>query len=236
MNKRASRTPARLHALRLAFPPVVTLVLVVLTEWIARGSLTVDTLTQYIFPHAEAYLLAWALLFLIWLTVDWLTRFAPLATLIAAILGCVPAAVDFYTLQLRGEPFLPWDLAQVSEAAGVASAAGIHIQTSMVVSIVLILLLIVASFFLYRGRKKLNWKPRALGVAASAAAICGLLFGVFLQPAVTQAIGILPDAWMQDRYYRYYGVTTSFLTNLTNLEISKPVSYTHLTLPTKRIV
>lgn len=225
MKKRASRTPARLHALRLAFPPVVTLVLVVLTEWIARGSLTVDTLTQYIFPHAEAYLLAWALLFLIWLTVDWLTRFAPLATLIAAIFGCVPAAVDFYTLQLRGEPFLPWDLAQVSEAAGVASAAGIHIQTSMVVSIVLILLLLVASFFLYRGRKKLNWKPRVLGVAASAAAVCGLLFGVFLQPAVTQAIGILPDAWMQDRYYRYYGVTTSFLTNLTNLEISKPDDY-----------
>lgn len=225
MNKRASRTPAWLHTLRLAFPPVVTLVLVVLTEWIARGSLTVDTLTQYIFPHVEAYLLAWALLFLIWLTVDWLTRFAPLATLIAAILGCVPAAVDFYTLQLRGEPFLPWDLAQVSEAAGVASAAGIHIQTSMVVSIVIILLLLVASFFLYRGRKKLNWKPRVLGVAASAAAICGLLFGVFLQPAVTQAIGILPDAWMQDRYYRYYGVTTSFLTNLTNLEISKPDDY-----------
>ena len=75
MNKCASRTPAWLHALRLAFPPVVTLVLVVLTEWIARGSLTVDTLTQYIFPHAEAYLLAWALLFLIWLMVDWLTRF-----------------------------------------------------------------------------------------------------------------------------------------------------------------
>ena len=225
MNKRASRTPAWLHTLRLAFPPVVILVLVVLTEWIARGSLTVDTLTQYIFPHAEAYLLAWALLFLIWLMVDWLTRFAPLATLIAAILGWVPAAVDFYTLQLRGEPFLPWDLAQVSEAAGVASAAGIHIQTSMVVSIVIILLLLVASFFLYRGRKKLNWKPRVLGFAASAAAVCGLLFGVFLQPAVTQAIGILPDAWMQDRYYRYYGVTTSFLTNLTNLEISKPDDY-----------
>ena len=225
MNKRASRTPAWLHTLRLAFPPVVTLVLVVLTEWIARGSLTVDTLTQYIFPHAEAYLLAWALLFLIWLMVDWLTRFAPLATLIAAILGCVPAAVDFYTLQLRGEPFLPWDLAQVSEAAGVASAAGIHIQTSMVVSIVIILLLLVASFFLYCGRKKLNWKPRVLGFAASAAAVCGLLFGVFLQPAVTQAIGILPDAWMQDRYYRYYGVTTSFLTNLTNLEIAKPDDY-----------
>ncbi len=30
---------------------------------------------------------------------------------------------------------------------------------------------------------------------------------------------------MQDRYYRYYGVITSFLTNLTNLEIDKPEEY-----------
>ena len=161
-----------------------------------------------------AYLLAWAMLFLSWLAVDWLTRFAPLATLLAAVLGCAPAAVNFYTLQLRGEPFLPWDLMQVSEAAGVAAAAGIHIQTSMVVSIVIIVLLVVVSFFLYRGRQKLNWKPRVAGFLASAAATCGLLFGVFLQPAVTQAIGIVPDAWMQDRYYRYYGVIQDLVDSL----------------------
>ena len=211
-------TPLSLHGLRLLFPPLATLGILFLTEWIARGSLTGETFTQYIFPHAEAYLLAWAMLFLSWLAVDWLTRFAPLATLLAAVLGCAPAAVNFYTLQLRGEPFLPWDLMQVSEAAGVAAAAGIHIQTSMVVSIVIIVLLVVVSFFLYRGRQKLNWKPRVAGFLASAAATCGLLFGVFLQPAVTQAIGIVPDAWMQDRYYRYYGVITRFLTNLTNLQ------------------
>ena len=68
-----------------------------------------------------------------------------------AVLGCVPCAVNFYTLQLRGEPFLPWDLAQVSEAAGVASAAGIKIQTSMIVTIVVELALTVGSFFLFRG-------------------------------------------------------------------------------------
>lgn len=44
---------------------------------------------------------------------------------------------------------------QVSEAAGVASAAGIHIQTSMIVSLVLAALLTVGAFFLYRGRQKL---------------------------------------------------------------------------------
>ena len=161
---------------------------------------------------------------------DWLTRFAPLATLLTAFLGCVPAAVDFYTLQLRGEPFLPWDLTQISEAAGVASAAGIPIQTSMVVSLILVAALTVGSFFLYKGRNKSGWKLRAAGTLAGAAAVCGMIFGVFLQPSVTEAVGIVPDAWMQDRYYRYYGVTTSFLTNLTNLEISKPEGYSEETV------
>ena len=225
MLKQTKRTPVSLHAMRLVFPPMATLIVLLLTEWIARGALNADIFAQYIFPHAEAYLLAWALLFLLWLSIDWLTRFAPLAMLLTAVLGCVPAAVNFYTLQLRGEPFLPWDLMQVSEAAGVASAAGIHIQTSMIVSLVLAALLTVGAFFLYRGRQKLPWVRRLGGFAASAAVTCGMLFGVFLQPTVTQAIGIQPDAWMQDRYYRYYGVITSFLTNLTNLEITKPETY-----------
>ena len=225
MKHHSKAVPVWLHGARLLFPPAATLLFLVLTEWIARGTLNADTFLQYISPHAEAYLLAWGLLFLVWLALDWLTRFAPLATLLSALLGCLPATVDFYTLQLRGEPFLPWDLAQVSEAAGVASAAGIHIQTSMILSAVLVLVLTVGSFFLYRGRQKLPWVRRLAGFAASTAAACALVFGVFLQPAVTQALGILPDAWMQGRYYRYYGVVTSFLTNLTNLEIDKPESY-----------
>ena len=121
-----------------------------------------------------------------WELLDWVLRIPPLATLGMAVLGCAPCAVNFYTMQLRGEPFLPWDLMQVSEAAGVASAAGLKLQTSMVVSIVLVLALTVASFFVYRGRLRQRWLPRLAGTGASAAALCLLIFGVYLQPAVTQ--------------------------------------------------
>ena len=219
------KTPKPLLAARMAFPLAASLITVLLGEWIARGALTADTVTSFIFPHAEAYLLAWLFLFLIWLLLDWIFRLPPLSTLGMAVLGCVPCAVNFYTLQLRGEPFLPWDLAQVSEAAGVASAAGIKIQTSMIVTAVVELALMAGSFFLYRGRHKQRWLPRVAGSAATAAALCLLIFGVYLQPAVCQAIGIVPDAWMQDRYYRYYGVVTGFMTNLSNLEIDKPDGY-----------
>ena len=224
------KTPKPLLAARMAFPLAASLITVLLGEWIARGALTADTVTSFIFPHAEAYLLAWLFLFLIWLLLDWIFRLPPLSTLGMAVLGCVPCAVNFYTLQLRGEPFLPWDLAQVSEAAGVASAAGIKIQTSMIVTAVVELALMAGSFFLYRGRHKQRWLPRVAGSAATAAALCLLIFGVYLQPAVCQAIGIVPDAWMQDRYYRYYGVVTGFMTNLSNLEIDKPDGYSEETV------
>ena len=219
------KTPKPLLVARMAFPLAASLITVLLGEWIARGALTADTVTSFIFPHAEAYLLAWLFLFLVWLLLDWIFRLPPLSTLGMAVLGCVPCAVNFYTLQLRGEPFLPWDLAQVSEAAGVASAAGIKIQTSMIVTVVVELALMAGSFFLYRGRHKQRWLPRVAGSAATAAALCLLIFGVYLQPAVCQAVGIVADPWMQDRYYRYYGVVTGFMTNLSNLEIDKPDSY-----------
>ena len=207
------------------FPPLAALVFLALTEWVARGELTAETWAEYIRPHYESYVLSWLLLALIWAVVDAVTRLAPLATLAAGGAGLIPAAVNFYTLQLRGEPFLPWDLTQVEEAAGVAAAAGLKVQPSMVWAGAALLALTVLSFFLYRRRGRPVLPVRLAGIAASVAALLALVFGVFLQPAVTQSFGIYPDAWMQDRYYRWYGVITGFMTNLTNLEIDAPEDY-----------
>ena len=207
------------------FPPLAALVFLALTEWVARGELTAETWAEYIRPHYESYVLSWLLLALIWAVVDAVTRLAPLATLAAGCAGLVPATVNFYTLQLRGEPFLPWDLTQVEEAAGVAAAAGLKVQPSMVWAGGVLLVLTVLSFFLYRRRGRPVLSVRLAGIAASVAALLALVFGVFLQPAVTQSFGIYPDAWMQDRYYRWYGVITGFMTNLTNLEIDAPEDY-----------
>ncbi len=207
------------------FPLAASLLFLALTEWVARGELTGEVWSSYILPHLSSYLLAWAFLFLVWLAVDGVTRLAPLATFLAGCTGLVPAAVNFYTLQLRGEPFLPWDLTQIKEASGVASAAGIEIQPSMACSAALLLALTALSIPLYRSRPRWTLPFRLAGAAASVLALAALVFGVYLQPAVTQWLGIYPDAWMQDRYYRWYGVITGFMTNLTNLEIDEPEGY-----------
>ena len=132
------------------FPPLAAGIFLVLTEWVARGEWTPEIWTEYIRPHYESYILSWMLLALIWAVVDTVTRLAPLATFVSGCAGLVPAAVNFYTLQLRGEPFLPWDLTQVKEAAGVAAAAGLKVQPGMVWAGGALLALTVLSHFLYR--------------------------------------------------------------------------------------
>lgn len=49
MLKQTKRTPVSLHAVRLMFPPMATLIVLLLTEWIARGTLNADIFAQYIF-------------------------------------------------------------------------------------------------------------------------------------------------------------------------------------------
>ena len=101
MNPRQKAASLAVQLARGLFPAAATLVLLVLTEWVARGELTGETWAEYIHPHIESYLLSWLFLLLIWIAADTLTRLAPLATLAAGAAGLVPAAVNFYTLQLR---------------------------------------------------------------------------------------------------------------------------------------
>ena len=81
------KTPKPLLALRMVFPLAASLIVLLVGEGIARGSLSADVFASFIFPHIGAYLLAWLLLFLVWLLLDWVFRCPPLSTLGMAVLG-----------------------------------------------------------------------------------------------------------------------------------------------------
>ena len=87
------KTPKPLLALRMVFPLAASLIVLLLGEGIARGSLSADVFASFIFPHIGAYLLAWLLLFLVWLLLDWVFRCPPLSTLGMAVLGCAPLSL-----------------------------------------------------------------------------------------------------------------------------------------------
>ena len=193
------------------------------TEWIQRGTLE-NLWVKYIQYHEEAFLAAGILLWLVYELVFSLTRWHPLAVLVTGCVGCIPATVTFFKLQLRSEPFFPWDLAQVSEAADVASAAGLTMQNSMTATLLIFAMLIYVAFWIPVPKRRWYWRvPGTVLFAAAAAALIG---GVFLDSERSQSeLRVTPDMWNQARYYRNYGVITAFLTNIQTLQIQQPANY-----------
>ena len=207
----------------LAYSLLTAALALLCTEWIQRGTLE-NLWVKYIQYHEEAFLAAGILLWLVYGLVFSLTRWHPLAVLVTGCVGCIPATVTFFKLQLRSEPFFPWDLAQVSEAADVAGAAGLTMQNSMTMTLLIFAMLIYVAFWIPVPKRRWYWRvPGTVLFAAAAAALVG---GVFLDSERSQSeLRVTPDMWNQARYYRNYGVITAFLTNIQTLQIQQPANY-----------
>ena len=207
----------------LAYSVLTAALALLCTEWIQRGTLQ-DLWSKYISYHEESFFAAGLLLWLIYGFVFALTRWHPLAVLVTGCAGCIPATVTFFKLQLRSEPFFPWDLAQASEAADVVGTAGLSMQYSMAAALLIFAMLIYIAFWLPVPKRRWFW--RIPGAVLFAGAAAGLVGGVFLSPERSQSVlKVTPDMWYQARYYRNYGVITGFLTNIQTLKIDQPENY-----------
>lgn len=209
--------------------PIVATVTLLCTEWIHRGSLSASFWTDNFLPHFGSFACSWLLILCTYLFLANLTRLPALAVLVCGAGGCIPATVTYFKLKLRGEPFFPWDLSQGTEAADVVGKAGLELQTSMWVSALIILALAVFACLVPRPRGGAVWQF-ILSWAAPGAGGLALLFLVFLSPTGSRMVGIVPDMWMQNRYYRNYGVIAGFLTNIQNLEVDEPEDYSEETV------
>lgn len=195
-------------------------------EWVHRDTLDADFWQSRFLPHIESFVLGWLLLVLFYVFLSQLSGLHWLATLLTGAVSIVPGVITRFKLEMRGEPFLPWDLTQVGDFAGVAGRVTLSPTAAMYGAAVIFAVLLAVSCFLrlpYPRAARWRWRGAAAGV--SGALCCLLIFGVCLNPGASLAIGIVPDMWMQDRYYKNYGVIAGFLTNLQALDIEKPDDY-----------
>lgn len=198
----------------------------VLMEWIHRDALDADFWQNRFLPHCQGFMLGWLMLVLLYVFLSQASGLHWPATLVTGAVSILPGVITRLKLELRGEPFLPWDLTQIEDLMGVAGHMKISPTSPMLVSAAVFAVLLAASCLLRlpyppaaRGRRRL------VGSAVSGALLCFALFGVCLRPGATLALGIVPDMWMQDRYYKNYGILTGFATNLQVLDIEKPEDY-----------
>lgn len=233
MKKREQRAlPAAFAKLRASFwlnivwSVLTPTVFFVTTEWIHRDALDADFWQQRFLPHWQGFLLGWLLLVLLYVLTSRLSGLHWPATLLTGAISNIPGVITRLKLEMRGEPFLPWDLTQIGDFAGVAGRVKLSPTAPMVCSAVIFTVLLLGSCFLRLPYPHaVRWRRRGAVSAVSGILFCLLLAGTCQSPGMTLALGIVPDMWMQDRYYKNYGVITGFLTNLQVLDIEKPEDY-----------
>lgn len=208
------------------FSVVVPTVTLVTLEWIHRTSLDENFFTSYFEKYYPSYILAWLLLFFVYLLILGITGCHPAATGIVGVVGNLFGIVCYYKLVMRSEPFLPWDLSQIEDLTAISGNVSFTVPRTIIISGIIFLVLFAASFFVrlpYKHSHKL-----IIRLIMSVVSLLGsgvIVFGIYLVPSVCAWFNIYPDSWMQDRYYRNYGVITGFMTNLTLLDISEPQDY-----------
>mgnify|MGYP007121800578 CR=1 FL=1 len=116
-----------------------------------------------------------------------------LATLLTGIISNVPGTVTYFKLEMRGEPFLPWDITQVGDFAGVAGKVELDIQPTMLWTLAIFLVLLAASCFLRMPyRKETRWRWRIGSAAVSGFLWCLLVFGVYLNAPCVNFSAFIP--------------------------------------------
>ncbi|MEG2165676.1 MAG: LTA synthase family protein [Ruthenibacterium sp.] len=223
-NKIIKRDAWWLNVLAVVLIPTIFLLTM---EWIHRGTLLKDFWSECFAPHWTAFFLEWLFLLFVYLLFLGLTGRHWPAVLASGFISNIPGAVTWFKLQMRGEPFLPWDFSQIEDLMGVADKVKLKIEPSMLWTLGIFMVLFIGSFWIrtpYKTRKS-RIIARICTTIGAAFALCVLVFCVYLQPSVTQKMGIHSDMWMQDRYYRNHGVITGFITNLVVLNIAQPEGY-----------
>lgn len=195
-------------------------------EWIHRDALDADFWQNRFWPHYRGFLLGWLALVLLYVLISRLFGRHWPAVLVTGAVSLIPGVITRFKLEMRGEPFLPWDLTQIDDFAGVAGRITLSPTKPMIISAVIFVVLLAVSCFLRLPYPRaVRWIWRGAVSAVSGVLLCLVVFGACLQPNISLALGIVPDMWMQDRYYKNYGIITGFLTNLQVLDIEKPDDY-----------
>ena len=214
------------------FSLLVPLVTLITLEWIARGTLaaldTKDGFFQSLLSRSTSFLLTYLLFLFIYVFISQLSGRHIIATIIVGLLGNIPAVITYYKLEMRGEPFYPWDFNQAGDFFSIQSSIEFAIPASIITTCIVFALLLALAYFIKIPKLengKSNWFSRLYLSGTSLVLCLLLLFGVYLNFPITNLLKIQRDQWRQDRNYRMNGVVTGFLLNAQQMQIGKPENY-----------
>lgn len=183
-----------------------------------------DTL-NYIFCQTPNFLKSYILIFLVYCLILSLGK-VWIPTSILGIFCFIFALLNYFKIQYRQEPLLPWDIYSISEASSILPSLNLKISLINIVILILIILTIKISFKF--PNIYIEIKRKFLGFAT-----------IFLISLTSLSIYInciyinaneWPDTWFRIEYYKQNGLLNSFIYNFRYLSIDKPEEYSQSTI------
>ena len=208
-----SRKKALYSVLILLLSPIAAFQCV---EWFTHNPWTIMTFKVFL----------WNVLFyeMVYLLLFFLTGSIRIACLTGSFLFLVIGLGNYFVVEFRSAPIVPWDIYSVRTAASVAENYDYTLSLQAGICLGIFVLLLVLAFFARWKPQRFRW-PLRLGLSALT---CVLMAGYTVRLHDTAFIKSMKlDNTLFTPYYmsRKNGFTTAFLMDLKYLKVSEPEGY-----------
>lgn len=209
-------------AISLWFLLLVPLICTITVEWINDSDL-----------FHKFNIVRWAGNYLCNLALFWvlyaITRRINITVIAASLISIVFGIANYYTLEIRGLPVLPWDFSSIATAMGVAGGYDYNITFPMACTALVFFVLFIFSCKMGFRNKKESPKNIAAERIISASFAAFLLVAL-LPMDLLGNMGISVWPWNQKASTSMIGVPANFFGNLQFVLVEKPDNYSKQTV------
>ncbi|MCI8465508.1 MAG: LTA synthase family protein [Lachnospiraceae bacterium] len=168
-------------------------------------------------------LLGWLFCYLFASLVFFVSGRMNLALVLPLLFTAFLGTVNYFVLQFRQSPILPWDIASMGTALSVADHFSFKPSAKLVGILAAYLILALFCLKVNIPLKK-RWRIRAAGSGLTV--LCSVLYVLCLQnDSIMNALDVYEMPFTQDYTYEQNGFFVSFLVNTKYLKVEKPDGY-----------
>lgn len=213
--------------LKLFFAAIISPLLVYLGEGIIRGY---DLHTWLRSDNGDfAFWMTSIVVFFTITIISLITTKLSIGVGLVGALSIVTHSVHYFKLEMRGEPFYPWDIFQFKEASDIVDDVKIEFTDDLWSAIFYVVVLVVVAvlidlFFRYPPKAKYYFRL----IAGIGVGVCLYFFttGVIWNAPLMAEHGISLVTWDEVGSYDNGGFFVTFMQNAENMIVEEPVEYT----------
>ena len=130
---------------------------------------------------------------------------------------------NYFVVQFRGQPILPWDIQGFSTAVTVAG--GYTYEPSRAMTVTVVVFCLVLALCVKLGPRQPQPRSRRMAERAASLVVAGALFVLVFPLNVLSQLGISVWAWNQKTSSEITGIAAGFCANIQFLMVDKPDGY-----------